>query len=319
MRRRTKSYLYGVLTGLITMALALSIIYYFQIYRQYSETVNNYQLLLENYQNPVMRDVVKLTTSLRQYDVVKATDYEIVQLPIKYGEGPFFDADQAVVGLTASTDLAAGTLLYENMLYSAERLPADLRVYQIGNLLTQSLLKIGDSVDIRISFPSGLDYIVLSKKVLIDKRQRAADDATEICIFHLNEDEILRLSSALVDAYLHEGTYLYTTLYISGSSQARAEVTYPANAAVKALIEQDPNIVERATVALEEQKRQQLANSLLRLSGEAARQIPDFNYQEVTTQPNDEVDQPEQGGTADGAVSGAVEADGEQIMANEVD
>ncbi len=262
MRRRTKSFLMGLATGTIVISLLLLTAYYFFAYRHYNETIANYKLLLENYQNPATVDVVKLTRDLRQYDVLTASDFELIKIPLKYASEALFNPEQDLVGLTASSDLAVGTLLHDNMVYSAKTLPKDLRVYQIGNLLTQNYLEVGDSVDIRISFPSGLDYIVLSKKVLIDKLAEDAEASDELCVFHLNEDEILRLSSAMVDAYLHEGTYLYTTLYVSGSSQMSAEVTYPANAAVKALIEQDPNIVERAIVALEEQKRQQLTRSL---------------------------------------------------------
>ncbi len=256
------------------MGLILSVSYYFLGYRPNSQALNNYKALLETYQNPAMTKVFKLTKDLKQYDVVKAGDYELVDIPSKYAKGAFFDSTQSLEGLSVSADLAAGTYLYNNMVYSAKSLPKDLRVYEISHLLTQSILTKGDSVDVRISFPSGLDYIVLSKKALIDKKKLEDEALGELCVFHLNEDEILRLSSALVDAYLHQGTYLYTTLYVSGSSQPRAEVTYPANGDVMALIEQDPNIVERAVVALEEQKRKALASSLASLPQMTARPIP---------------------------------------------
>ncbi len=268
MRRRTKTYLLGLTTGVIVMTLVLTAVYYYFSYLPFNETIANYKLLLENYQNPAMVEVVKLARDLRQYDIVAEDDFEIVKMPIKYDSEALFDAGAQLIGLTASSDLKAGTLLHKNMVYSAKALPKDLRVYQIGNLLTQSYLQIGDSVDVRISFPSGLDYIVLSKKVLIDKMPASEEQPLELCVFHLNEDEILRLSSAIVDAYINEGAYLYTTLYVSGSSQMAAEVTYPANPAVMALIEQDPNIVTRATVALEIQKRQQLTRSLMGLPDE---------------------------------------------------
>ncbi len=290
MRRRTKSFLLGLTTGAIVMSLLLLVAYYFFAYRPFNDTVANYKLLLENYQKPATVDVVKLTKDLRQYDVVTANDFELVKIPLKYASDALFSAEEDLIGLTATSDLAAGTLLHDNMVYSAEELPKDLRVYQIGNLLTQPYLEVGSSVDVRISFPSGLDYIVLSKKVLIDKRSRSEEETAEVCVFHLNEDEILRLSSALVDAYLHEGTYLYTTLYVSGSSQMAAEVTYPANAAVKALIDQDPNIVERAIVALEEQKRQQLARSLAGLPEDGARPVIESELETPLAEPTSQSD-----------------------------
>ncbi len=290
MRRRTKNFILGLVAGALVMAIVLSTAYYFGGYRQQSETLNNYKMLLETYQNPAMTKVVKLTNNLQQYDVLKTTDFEIVELPNKYATGDFFDAKQPIEGLSVSSDLAAGTYLYNNMVFSAKTLPKDLRVYEIGHLLTQSILRKGDTVDVRISFPSGLDYIVLSKKVLVDKKKLEDDALNELCIFHLNESEILRLSSALVDAYLHKGTYLYTTLYVSGGSQPPAEVTYPANEDVMALIEQDPNIVERAVVALEAQKRKQLSDSLINLPAITARPIPNNAVESAAQETNSVVE-----------------------------
>ena len=57
-----------------------------------------------------------------------------------------------------------------------------------------------------VQFPSGQDYIILSKKK-IDRLQYPAFWTT------LSEQEILLLSSALVDAYLHNAT-LYALTYV---------------------------------------------------------------------------------------------------------
>ncbi len=282
------------------MALVLSTTYYFLAYHPQSQAINNYKILLDTYQNPAMTKLIKISKDLKQYDVLTTDDFEIIEMPSKYVNGDFFDTSKPVAGLSVSSDLAAGTYLYNNMVFSAKTLPKDLRVYEISHLLTQSILQKGDLVDVRISFPSGLDYIVLSKKALIDKKKLEDDALKELCIFHLNEAEILRLSSALVDAYLHQGTYLYTTLYVSGGSQPSAEVTYPANDAVMALIEQDPNIVERAVVALETQKRKQLTDSLNGLSADTARPVPQ-NVVKTDEQPAD-VDKASDDGLAEDSV-----------------
>ncbi len=287
MRRRTRLIALGALGGALLMLLASLAIYYFFGYRNHRAAIKNYQLLVNTYKNPPSQNALRLTRSLNRYDVLSTADVALVKLPVAYGSEALLKAPADAVGLSVNDDLAAGTLLYDNMVFSAEALPKDLRVYEMSHLITQSTLQVGDAVDIRISFPSGLDYIVLSKKTLIDRRVIEDGEAAEICVFHLDEDEILRLSSALVDAYLHRGTYLYTTRYVSDVSQAGATVTYPANADVQALIAEDPNIVERAMVALEEQKRLQLVDSLNRLPANLVRTVPQSALPQ-TEQPEEE-------------------------------
>ncbi len=290
MKRRTKFIAFGAIGGALLMLVLSVTVYYFWGYRSHREVVKNYQLLVETYKNPPAQQALRLTKPLSRYDVIAAEDVEVVKLPLLYGSAALLKESTEAIGFSVNDDLAAGTLLYDNMVFSAEALPKDLRVYEFSHLITQSTLQVGDAVDVRISFPSGLDYIVLSKKTLVDRKLIDDGKATELCIFHLNEDEILRLSSALVDAYLHEGTYLYTTRYVSNTSQVGAAVTYPANADVQALIAEDPNIIERATVALEEQKRLQLSDSLSRLPANVVRAVP----QNVVPQQAPEAEEVEQ-------------------------
>ena len=53
------------------------------------------------------------------------------------------------------------------------------------------------------------------------------------------------LSSALVDAYLHDAT-LYALTYVEPELQERAIPNYPPNAEVTKLIASNPNIVKKA-------------------------------------------------------------------------
>ncbi len=293
MKRRTRFIVFGAIGGALLMFVLSVTIYYFFAYRGHREVVKNYQLLVETYKNPPSQQALRLTKSLNRYDVIVADDVETVKLPLVYGSDALLRESTEAIGFSVNDDLEAGTLLYDNMVFSAELLPKDLRIYELSHLITQSTLRVGDAVDVRISFPSGLDYIVLSKKTLIDRRFIDEGQTAELCVFHLNEDEILRLSSALVDAYLHKGTYLYTTRYVSEVSQIGAAVTYPVNGDVQALIAEDPNIIVRATVALEEQKRLQLSDSLSRLPLNVVRKVPQNVVPQQTTKPETAVDQTE--------------------------
>ncbi|MNI46530.1 hypothetical protein D3C73_1009980 [compost metagenome] len=103
---------------------------------------------------------------------------------------------------------------------------------------------------------------MLSKK----KIQRLSSGIVTIT---LNEGEILALSSAIVDAYLHKAS-IYALLYVEPYLQNKAIATYPVNQAVLDLIKRDPNIVNKAEQALQISSRSSLESDLSVLSPEKA-------------------------------------------------
>ena len=73
----------------------------------------------------------------------------------------------------------------------------------------------------------------------------------EGCVFttELNEEEILRMASATIDAYTTSGAYIYTTRYIS-TQQDEAVPTYLVRAETIDLLDSDPNVLTKATQTL---------------------------------------------------------------------
>ncbi|MCK8060829.1 MULTISPECIES: SAF domain-containing protein [unclassified Fusibacter] len=275
MRKKTKSFLLGLMVGTLLMgSVSIGIYYYFGHYES-AKIKNQYESLLDEYKHPPQIKVFRLVKNVSKNEEVGAEDVESVFLPAVFKNEFLQSADEGLIGLTAKVDLKEGTILYEAMLSNKSEVPNDLRIIELCNLITPLMLEKGHEVDVRISFPSGMDYVVLAKKELIEYRRVDTDSGVrEVCIFHLNEDEQLRLSSALVDAYLRDGTFLYTTIYVAPDSQESAAITYPANDDVQNLIANDPNIVNRAIVALEKQKRAQLSESLSRLPSNIKREVP---------------------------------------------
>ncbi|MEG1741668.1 MAG: hypothetical protein RR237_02195, partial [Acetivibrio sp.] len=114
-------------------------------------------------------------------------------------------------------------------------------------------LKPYDVVDIRILYPNGENYIVLSKKILKELNQERT-----ICYLWMEEQETLFISSAMVDAYMTPGAILYTTKYVESEIQKPSIVTYIPSHQVMDLIQKNPNIVESAKLGLEKQVREKL-------------------------------------------------------------
>lgn len=158
-----------------------------------------------------------------------------------------------------------------------EKISDDLREEEFNMFLLLSNLTKGKYIDVRIMFANGEDYIILSKKKV---REINLDQNTIWC--WLDEKEILTVSSAIVDAYIRKGTKIYTVTYVEPASQKEAISTYPVNLDVLRIIENDPNILNRAKDYLAEQSRIMLEQRLGVITQETLTDIQKGVEQEVS-------------------------------------
>jgi len=156
------------------------------------------------------------------------------------------------IGKVALIDIKSGTGILKSML-TDDLDDGGLREAEFNTLLLSSNLKDNDHVDIRILFPNGENYIVLSKKAV---KNLSLD--TGNCFMWLNAEELLRISGAVVDCYLNEGSKLYTVKYIEPDIQEASLITYTPGKDVIKRIREDPNVVQKATEQLSEKVRMEL-------------------------------------------------------------
>lgn len=157
---------------------------------------------------------------------------------------------------------SSGTILTNNMVYEGDVLTDDLRIHNFPYIELTDKIEVGDYVDIRISFTNGYDYVLLSKKKVMDYSLYDEEAGTDNSLWmNVGEEEIMRLSGAVVDASLSEGSRIYAIKYVS-ESQDGAIVNYPVSAAIQALIENDPNIVDEAQRIVTENLRESLEQTL---------------------------------------------------------
>ncbi|MFJ7890544.1 hypothetical protein ACIQYL_21005 [Lysinibacillus xylanilyticus] len=163
----------------------------------------------------------------------------------------------------AKTDLMMSTPLTHSMLYKNEMITNDIREGEYSFIELPTKLKVGEYVDIRIQFPTGDDFIVLSKKKVKDVKGVTV-------WFDTDEGDIMTMSSAIVDAYEH-GAKIVAMSYVDGHMQEKAEMNYPVKLNVKELIERDPNIINIAKLNLEKQNRARVEENL-KIMDEATRE-----------------------------------------------
>ena len=150
----------------------------------------------------------------------------------------------------AKINLTSGTVLSKEMVYTEdEDVGNDVRKQEYNMIILPADLETGDFVDVRITFPSGIDYIVVSKKQ-VEIPNIGGVDSTDTVWMNFTEDEILAMSNAIYEAYQLTGSKLYINKYSEPGMQEAATPTYPVKREVLQLIEGNPNIVNEAKNAL---------------------------------------------------------------------
>ena len=155
------------------------------------------------------------------------------------------------VPVLAKVNMDKNTVITPQLVVQSDQIVTDDTRQEQYNMIELPIdLMTSDYVDIRLMTPSGQNFIVASKlQVEIPMNADGTYIANTVRV-NLREDEILAMSSAIVEAYGIEGAKLYATRYVDPAMQKEATVTYTPNAAVTAQIQSNPNIVEVAKAEL---------------------------------------------------------------------
>ena len=138
----------------------------------------------------------------------------------------------------------AGTIVTKDMIVEAsEETQDDERIMEYNMIVLPSQLENGDYVDIRLSLPTGENFIVVSKERVVSTTQTGL-------WLKLNQEQILTLENAIVENYQINGSKLFATQYTEPGIQNPAEITYPVSDNIRSLINADPNILDEAKYAL---------------------------------------------------------------------
>lgn len=150
----------------------------------------------------------------------------------------------------AKIDLRRGTVVSKSMLTpSDEKLTDDLRTQEYNCIVLPTQLQDGNVIDVRLTLPSGHDFIVISKKrvTIPSIMGKTSEDTISM---QLTEDETLMMSGAIVEAYMMKGAKLYAAIYVEAGTQKKASLTYQVDETIGRLINDDPNILKEARDAL---------------------------------------------------------------------
>ena len=183
------------------------------------------------------------------------------------GEKQYIELNSAPV--IAKVSMEANTILTRGAVDVGESTTADdIRKQEYNVIVLPTQIQTGDYIDIRLSMPSGEDYIVVSKKEVTIPVDADGNDFSDTIWMNLSEEEIITMNSAIIDAYRIEGSKLYATTYTEAGIQSAATATYPVTGEALTLIDTNPNIVERAKQGLIDRYNTTQRNSINKNVGE---------------------------------------------------
>lgn len=200
--------------------------------------------LLKMEENLEQSVVVQLSRNIAEGTILSKEDLK--ELTVQVPKGSIEEQSLSFYeGKCLKISLDQGSILSSKLIYKEQKVADDERLLNLSYVRLSEKMRIGDYVDIRISFRNGGDYILLSKKKIQDisgNHEEKGGEEENALWLQVNEEEILRLASAVVDSYYQEGCEIYAISYISEMQKA-AVVTYPVNETVKKLLGSDPNII----------------------------------------------------------------------------
>ena len=177
------------------------------------------------------------------------------------GQREYLELD--TVPIVAKVDMNANTLITTDLIGRGDSVVQDdVRKQEYNVVILPIDLTTGDYIDIRLMLPNGQDFIVVSKKE-VEIPVVGDTDSLDTIWVNLSEDEILHMSSAIVDAAKINGAKLYATKYTEPGMQNAATPTYVVSAESSALLQSDPNVLESAMEAIRNRYNVALRNDYI--------------------------------------------------------
>lgn len=184
--------------------------------------------------NANLTTVYQVVTDVKANNSIVSTDIEAVQtLAGSVPENVITDEDD-LMNKMYKIDLDAFTYLTEDMI-ETEILTDDMRELDVVLDEVPIGIEEGDYVDIRIVFPEGQDFIVMTHKKIVSM-------SNNVLKLIVGEDDFYSYESAKTDKSYYNTTKLYAVRYVEAGLQSAAKDYYPVSLGVLKTRILDPNI-----------------------------------------------------------------------------
>lgn len=202
-------------------------------------------------------EVYTVNSSKKAGDEILDKDIEVMWTYSTLITDQFVTNPDDIIGRYFKVAVNPGTTILKNMVMDEELIDS-MRERDITlNRLTVGL-EVGDYIDIRMTMPYGDDYVVLSHK-----RVYEINDST--IKLYMTELEWNIFQGALIDYYLNSeyGCVIYGDKYIEPGLQEEAVNFYAVPDNIAALLQKNPNIVDKVEAASLNEWRQSIDEILV--------------------------------------------------------
>lgn len=230
-----KKYLYGIIVLALFLFAAIviaALIYKDSITKQnaLNETIGQQNATIQTLNGAIAElsattTVYRTKRAIKSNEVLTPDDIEEIQVGVNMAAG-YSTKLEDLIGMTAMNDIGKNEVLYAPMVYPVE-MRSDYRTLDVLCDRQPIGFSRGDTVDVRITFPNGQDFLLLSKKLVDD----VYGNAVRIVV---DEKDILIYKSAEADwaRFYKNGTpgssvQIYCTTYLAAGSQAASKQYYP--------------------------------------------------------------------------------------------
>lgn len=209
MNQIKKRLIHGILIGLAIglVFVIVTIIVSNNIVTGYKEGTN--KTFLERYTS----DVVTFTRDVVQGETITADMLQVTTIHKNTVPSGAYTSTGAVVGQVAKYNIVKNSAAVSSMV-SNKIISQDMRIQEINAVVLPTDLMVNDFIDIRLMYPSGVEYIVLAQK-------QVTNIVGTTIWMDMSEEDTLLLNSAIVDSYLTDGTKLYAVRYTDPTTQIK--------------------------------------------------------------------------------------------------
>lgn len=172
-------------------------------------------------------------------DIIKDENLEAMTIPSNSVTSQHVTDKSSIVGRVFKIAVNPGTPITSNMTM-AEVIEDDMRDRDILLDRITVGIKEGDYIDIRITMPYGDDYVVIPHK-------RVYGLNGDTIKLYLTEFEWFQYNGAMIDYYLNReyGATIYADKYIEPGLQQDAVAYYAVPTNIAALMQKNPNIIDK--------------------------------------------------------------------------
>lgn len=206
------------------------------LHNKVSEQEEEISLLDEDisYYESLMAETFCFNRVMQVGEVITKADIETRQSTIDTTPLDIFINIEDIVGKMVKVSCTDGTIISQSIVLD-NPLKANERELDVVLDEVPIAIKVGDFVDVRVSFPLGQDYISMSHKKVIG----VYDNVLKLII---DQKDIYTYESMKTDASIYIATKLYAIKYVEPGVQTAAITYYPVSREIMKTMLLDDNI-----------------------------------------------------------------------------